>query len=161
MLNRKNQANLIDFVQHVNFAGSIRPELEVHTLDFEGKEIDVIRILDKPNKPYYLSSDKDGIKANHIYTRVGDTNTPKNKSADLYHIEKLWRQRFSLDLTPLERYDLLLEQKDSWVIDMGNKDYAYHKLFPEFRIDFSDTQEGWETYSHYYSNLDHSSALRS
>ncbi len=150
--NRKTQAKIIDFIQHLDFAGSIRPEVEVHTITIDGKDVDVIRILDRPNKPYYLASDKDGVKANYIYTRVGDTNTPKNKSADIYHVEKLWRQRFSLDQSPLERYNTLLNQKESWVIDMGNKDYAYHQLFPEFRIEFSETREGWETYSHYYTN---------
>ena len=33
------------------------------------------------------------IMANNIYTRVMDTNTAKDKSADIHHVEYLWKKR--------------------------------------------------------------------
>jgi hypothetical protein len=44
--NRKNQANLIDFLRNKPFAGGIRPELEIETILLSGLEIDVIKIKD-------------------------------------------------------------------------------------------------------------------
>lgn len=35
-----------------------------------------------------------GIMSNYIYTRIGDTNTPKDRSADINHIEYLWKKDF-------------------------------------------------------------------
>jgi len=84
---------LIDFIRSKNFAGGFRPEIEISKIDINNNEIDIIVIFDRPYKPYYLDSDFQGLKANHIYTRTNDSNTPKNKSADLYVVEKMWRQR--------------------------------------------------------------------
>lgn len=41
--------------------------------------------------------------ANNIYTRVMDSNTPKNKTAEILHIEYLWKKRFRLLMAPLEQ----------------------------------------------------------
>jgi hypothetical protein len=159
--NRKNQENLITFLRTKKFAGNLRPEIELRTLNIEGYEIDVIIIFDRPNKPYYLIENyklniergKDKIvRANHIYTRIGDTNTPINESTDLYFIEKMWRERFGLDITPLERVKILLKSPLEWFKDIGNVNYSYHKQFPEFRIEFSETDEIQEIYSFFYTN---------
>lgn len=46
-----------------------------------------------------------------------------------------------------ERYHILLDKPDDWVIDLGNKNYAYNKYLPEFQIQWGDTTEdkclGW------------------
>ncbi len=154
--NRKSQVEIIDFLRTKSFAGDSRPEIELHTIELNKVEIDVLVIFDNPNKPYYLTQDyrdKDkNVKANYIYTRTNDTNTPIDKSADVGVIEKMWRQRFGLDLSPLERMKLLLLQPKKWFKDIGNKPYAYHLEFPEFRIDFSETHEFWEVFSFFYTN---------
>lgn len=154
--NRKNQANLIDFLRSKKFAGDYRPEIELRTIELKGQEIDVIIVIDKPFKPYYLTQeyrDKDKVvKANHIYTRVSDTNTPIDKSADLYHIEKMWFQRFGFDLTPSERFKKLLLKPDEWFKDFGNIAYAYHRTYPEFRIEFSEPEDMWEPFCEFYPN---------
>ncbi|MBA6316953.1 ATP-binding protein [Cellulophaga baltica] len=154
--NRKSQVQFIDFLRSKPFAGDCRPEIELHTLLINGLEIDILVIFDKPLKPYYLSQDyRDNgkiVKANFIYTRTNDTNTPIDKSADIGVIEKMWRQRFGLDISPLERMKMLLLQPQDWFKDIGNKPYAYHLDFPEFRIEFSEVHEFWEVFSSFFTN---------
>ena len=153
---RKSQANYIDFVRNQHFAGSIRPEIELVTLVLDGKEIDVLVIFDNPYKPYWLTQDYQDrgrrVKAHHVYTRVGDTNTPLGMSADLLRIEKMWRQRLGLDMLPVERMKHLLGQPEEWFKDLGNKRYAYHQNFPDYRIKFSAPEPFWEPYSYFFTN---------
>jgi len=154
--NRKSQVQFIDFLRSKPFAGDCRPEVELHTIQIDGLEIDVLVIFDNPYKPYYLTEDyrerDKNVKANFIYTRTNDTNTPIDKSADIGIIEKMWRQRFGLDLSPLERMKLLLLQPQDWFKDIGNKPYSYHLDFPEFRIEFSEVHEFWEVFSSFFTN---------
>jgi hypothetical protein len=154
--NRRTQVQYIDFLRSKQFAGNCRPEIELQTLLLNGVEFDVLIILDKPSKPYYLTEDykEKGtiVKSNNIYTRTNDTNTPIDKSADIDKIEKMWKQRFGLDFTPLERLEILLLKPNEWFKDIGNKPYAYHKEFPEFRIEFSEVEEFREVYSFFFPN---------
>ena len=155
-INRKSQVEFIDFLRTKSFAGDCRPEIELYTIELDYVEIDVLVIFDNPNKPYYLTQDyrdrDKNVKANFIYTRINDTNTPIDKSADIGIIEKMWRQRFGLDLSPLERMKLLLLHPHEWFKDIGNKPYAYHLDFPEFRIDFSEVHEFCEVFSFFFPN---------
>jgi len=64
----------------------------------------------------------------------------------------MWKQRFGLDLSPIERMKLLLLKPNDWFKDIGNKPYAYHKEFPEFRIEFSKATEFWEVFSFFFTN---------
>jgi len=154
--NRKSQVEYIDFLRSKHFAGDFRPEIELQTIELNKKEIDVLIIFDNPYKPYYLKQDyRDNgkvVKANFIYSRSNDTDTPIDKSADLEKIEKMWRQRFGLDLNPLERMNILLLKPEKWFKDIGNKPYAYNLDFPEFRIEFSEVKEFWETFSFFFTN---------
>lgn len=158
--NRKKQSGFIDFLRDKTFAGGIRPEIELQTIKFDKNEVDVLIIFDNSNKPYFLTSDFSDnagnkhkiVKANYIYTRINDTNTPINKSADLNIIEKMWKERFSLDLTPLEKMQNLLIQPDNWFKDLGNKNYSYNLDFPELNLIFSDPHEFWEPYSFFFLN---------
>lgn len=153
---RKNQANLIDFLRTKPFAGGLRPEIELITIKLEGQDIDIVVIKDNPFKPYYLTSDikEQGkcIRSNYIYTRIVDTNTPIDKSADLYYIEKMWYERFGLDLKPSERFKQLLANPNDWFEDFGNVEYAYHKNFPEFRIEVTKPKKMWEPFCEFYPN---------
>lgn len=154
--NRKSQVEYIDFLRTKPFSGHCRPEIELHTIKINDAEIDVLEIFDNKLKPYYLTKDyrdKDkNVRANFIYSRTNDTNTPIDKSADVGIIEKMWRQRFGLDLSPLERMKILLLQPQDWFKDIGNKSYAYHLDFPEFRIEFSEVHEFWEVFSFFFRN---------
>ncbi|MBR5915374.1 MAG: ATP-binding protein [Spirochaetia bacterium] len=146
--NRKNQNDLINFLRDKKFAGGIRPSVYLQTVmipDDEGvyKEIDVIIIKNSSKTPFFLIEDfKEGrIRAGYIYTRIGDTNTPIDKIADLDKVEYLWRKRFGIDLPVVERLLQLLDSPDDWVGDLNNGDYKYHKFFPEFQIHIKDIED--------------------
>lgn len=134
--NRWKQHQFIDFIKAQNFAGDIRPEIELRTEVIGEAEIDVLVIFDHPEKPYYLREDKSDkskiVRANSIYTRTGDTNTPIDKSADVSAIATMWRERFGLDMPPLEKARLYLLDYKNWEWD--GVDFAYYKYFPEFTI---------------------------
>ena len=99
-----------------------------------------------PHKPYFLIEDyrcnEKKVRAHHIYTRVGDTNTPITESAPPHEIERMWRERFGLDKPPLQRAKLYLEKPDSWTQesedDSGDSTW-YHTTFPEFTLSVDST----------------------
>lgn len=153
---RKNQVQFIDFLRTKPFAGDCRPEIELHTINIDNKEIDVLVIFDNPVKPYFLTKDyndkEKNVKANYIYSRTNDTNTPIDKSADIGIIEKMWKQRFGLDQTPLERIKSYLMHPKNWVKEIWDKNYAYNEQFPEFRIEFSNLKPTRESFSYLFAN---------
>lgn len=155
--NRKEQVQIIDFLRTKKFAGDVRPEIELKTQIICGKEIDVLVILNTSQcKPFYLTEDyRDQgkvVKAYHIYGRINDGNVPMDKSADIRIIEALWRQRFGLHLSPLEKMKMLLKFPGQWFKNIGNNDVAYHTLHPEYTIAFSAPESFWEPYTLFYIN---------
>ena len=145
--NRKNQQNVIDFLKDKKFAHGCRPTVYVQSLGLE-KEIDVIIIKNSKNIPYYLTQeyeDKGKCVAKYaIYTRIVDTNTPKNSSADFDKIEYLWKKRFGLDLSPFEKAVYLLQDVNKWFpvgtdgvhSSFNNYGEFYHEQYPEFTIKY-------------------------
>jgi len=154
--NRKNQVSYIDFLRSIKFAGDNRPVLELKTLNLNGSEIDVLVIQNLPLKPYYITTsyrDKDKeVRANHIYSRTQDTNTPIDKSADINQIEKMWYQRFGLDLTPVLKMQRYLLDPNQWTKNIGNSRLIFHNTFPEYTIDLSEVEIFWEVYSYFFTN---------
>ena len=153
---RKKQIDYIDFIRAQKFAGDNRPVLELKTIEIDGLEIDVLIIQDLPHKPYYITMsyrDKDKeVKANHIYLRTHDTNTPIDKSADVNLIEKMWYQRFGLDLTPYEKMKHYLKNPGQWTKNIGNSSVLFHNTFPEYTIELSEVEKFWEVYSYFFTN---------
>lgn len=72
--------------------------------------------------------------AQYIYTRIGDTNTDINKGADINHIEYLWKKRFMLDKSPIERIYIKLDNKEEWI---NFKDGYYNKYNPDYTINLT------------------------
>ncbi|MCL2853780.1 MAG: ATP-binding protein [Defluviitaleaceae bacterium] len=138
---RKNTNELVCFLRDKNFAGGIRPTVSMHTIHTRGHEVDVVKVASDNNTPYYLTKKftEGGIlPPNSIYTRIQDTNTPKDSSADLHHVEKLWRKRFGLDSSIKDRFSMLLENFEDWEEEtalIGDGGCGYNKTFPEFRIE--------------------------
>jgi hypothetical protein len=101
-------------------------------------EFDIIQISDSNHKPFFLLEDyqdsKTVVRAGVVYTRNGNTNTPHNGSAHESDIEKMWRNRFGIDLSVLERFKLLLQEKGGWDISWDASGSYHHKVFPEFQI---------------------------
>lgn len=150
---RRTQQQIIDVLQTANFVGSVRPQIELRTIDIQNHELDVLIIKNTKNVPYYLEKNyvdkstqsKRAVQAYHIYTRVCDTNTPIDSNADLNDIEYLWRKRFGIDLSPKEKLSILLNDFSKWNPCFGNKKYAYHEDYPEYQlIQVSEFEKGWE-----------------
>ncbi|MFP3392419.1 helix-turn-helix domain-containing protein [Brevibacillus sp. SIMBA_040] len=133
--NRKNQQMVIDFLKSKSFVSGIRPRVEIRTLILADHEVDVLIVKNSTDTPYFLTDRySDGnrtVPANHIYTRVGDTNTDIDKSADINNIEYLWKKRFLLTRSPFEQIINRLEKKDEW---MSDEDTYYNIYNPEFTI---------------------------
>jgi len=154
-LHRRNQQEMINQLKSKKFAGGIRPKVEMRALTIQTHEIDVLVIKNSTDTPYYLTEnfrDKDKeVKANYIYTRVGDTNTDIHKSADCNHIEYLWKKRFGLHMTPFEKLQWLLCKKENWVQD---EEHHYNLVHPEFTLicDEVERQESPEFYAYVMHN---------
>lgn len=148
--NRKNTQMVVDFLRDKKFAGGIRPQVVVESLQMTEGIIDVIIIKNGYYTPYFLEESYRNVNANNIYTRVFDTNTPKNKSAEISYIEKLWKKRFRLLDSPLERVFYYLLKRDEWldVPDDSSVTRRYYKYFPEFIIEHfgCDDRNGYEYY---------------
>lgn len=150
--NRRNQQNIIDFLKSKKFVSGIRPRIEMRALTIENHEIDVLIVKNSTDTPYFLTdevTDKGRtVRANHIYTRVGDTNTDIDKSADINNIEYLWKKRFLLTRSPFEQILKRLENKDEWKQD----EYTYYNMYnPEFTISIEDDDEGRDLSPEFYS----------
>ena len=151
--NRKNTQKIVDFLQGKKFAGGVRPVVYVQEITFHKATIDVIVIKNGCETPYYLTENFQGVMANNIYTRIMDSNTPKNKSADIYYIEYLWKKRFRLIATPLERMKYYLLSKADWEDSPTNweTEKKYNKYFPEFTIEYTLQDDG-NGYQYYLFN---------
>ena len=145
--NRKKTQDLVCFLRDKKFAGSIRPIVSVVSFDIDGHTIDVIVVRNSMNTPFYLSDHFQDIEAYHIYTRVMDTNTPKNSSADLNLTEALWKKRFGIGATAMERLSIYLKDADDWDSIDGEMSY-FNKHYPEFTIEheMDETRDGYEYY---------------
>ena len=142
---RRTQADIASlFRDNANkFFQSKFPEFYLSEVSINGALIDVLVVEDTSHKPYYLIEKYGKICAHHIYTRVCDTNTPKNDAAQPHEIERMWRERFGLDMTPLERVKLYLSDFDAWVPSsrIGENLYLHHKTFPEFTLKVTEAEE--------------------
>ncbi|MDD9783128.1 ATP-binding protein [Priestia megaterium] len=139
--NRRTQQQIVDQLKYKDFAGGIRPRIELRTLNLLDHKIDVLVVENTNDTPYYLTKDyKDQgriVRANYIYTRVRDTNTDINKSADINHVEYLWKKRFLLNKPPLEQIMKKIQNKNEW--KQEGSDY-YNIYNPEFTIHIEDEE---------------------
>ena len=148
--NRRKTQDIIAFLREKKFAGGIRPTVYVQPISFRKSEIDVIVIKNDRNTPYYLTEQYQGVFANNIYARIMDTNTPKNSSADINIVERLWKKRFGIDAAVFDRALLFLQTPCDWVdSDDGKKFYKYA---PEFTIEEISAEEHRNGYEFYLFN---------
>ena len=114
IIGRRTQADIAGlFRDNANkFFQSRFPEFYLEEVTIGDALLDVLVVEDTAHKPYYLIENYCKIRAHHIYTRVCDTNTPVNDSAQPHEIERMWRERFGLDMPPLERAQLYLSDFD-------------------------------------------------
>lgn len=132
--NRMKQADVLDLLSNTVFAGDNIPEVRVDTIKIEGKEIDVITILNSYMVPYYLKTKckrYNNIREGYIYTRIGDKNTPINQNATIQQIEMLWKKRLGLTKPPLTQIVNRLKNKSEWV---ESENTLYNIYRPEFKL---------------------------
>ncbi|MDY6065782.1 MAG: ATP-binding protein [Finegoldia sp.] len=146
---RKNTQMLVDFLKNKSFAGGIRPTVYVKSYTLHGKKIDVIFVKSDKNTPYYLTNNFQAVKANHIYTRVQDVNTSIDKSADLDKIEYLWKKRFGLTQSVIDRLEICIEDYKNWINSPYGEMQKYYKYFPEFTIYYMPAKDGRDGYEYY------------
>ncbi len=146
--NRRNTQKLVDFLKDKKFAGGIRPVVHVENLNHSHGIIDIIVIENSNNTPFYLTDKYEGVRANSIYTRVMDTNTPITGSADINHVEQLWRKRFHLDDTPIEKFHYYLRKPDDWEEIQDTPMGYFYKYSPEYTItcEKDESANGYEYY---------------
>jgi hypothetical protein len=85
---------------------------------------------------------------------VQDTNTPKDKSADIGHIERLWKNRFGLDKAILERLHIILSDHESWQYNKSDMPH-YHKVYPEFHIEYPELEYYQDTGEYEPNDITH------
>lgn len=134
---RHTQADIFNFLRTKSFAYHKIPNVKIDSIQIDGKELDVLTIKDESHKPYFLTRDeaKKGItiRAGTVYSRMGDSNTPKDGSANPYEIEAMWRQRFGLDKKASDRFiDVLVDFKN-WKYDGVSK--AFYDIDPDYTIE--------------------------
>ena len=146
--NRKTQADLVGLFRDniKRFFQSRMPSFYLREVRIGPSTVDVLVIVDEPHKPYYLIEDYPcngkKVRSHHTYTRVGDTNTPIIDSAPPHEIERMWRERFGLDKSPLERARQYLGEPELWKDEredgFGEATW-YHTTFPEFTLRVDST----------------------
>lgn len=146
--NRRDLNYYINFLKDKEFAGGVRPKIEFHSVFISGKSVDVLLVKNTDTTPYYLTKDyKDQgkvIRSNYIYTRVGESNTDINKSADIDAIEKLWAKRLNVTKrTPKFKIRLLGYTEDGAQEDAHSFAYTYPSgLIHARRYDEDDLIDG-------------------
>ena len=134
---RRTQADIAGLFRDnaAKFFQSRFPTFHLRETAIDGTLVDVLVIEDEPKKPYYLVENIEKVRAHHVYTRVCDTNTPVNASAQPHEVERMWRERFGLDAPALERARRCLEAPDAWTLREENGFVCcHHGVFPEFTL---------------------------
>ncbi|WP_217953057.1 hypothetical protein [Adlercreutzia caecimuris] len=141
--NRRNTEQLTDFLMEQRFANGICPQVQVETLSHGSLQVDVIVIKASQEVPFYLyESHEYDIRPGVVYARQNGRNTPRNKSASSYAIERLWRHRFLLDATPYEHFLAALKDHSAWTISEGGVvERDYLTVAPEYTISFTSSED--------------------
>lgn len=145
---RKKQADIIDAISNLIFAGDVYPTVEVKTIVFDGVELDVLTIFNVENTPIFLKKQYGQMRPGCIYTRIGDKNTPDNGNADVTDIENLWRKRLGLTKPPLEYIYDRLHNKAEWTI--SDKGY-YNAYRPEYTIEIHPNDDNLDAEFYAYA----------
>ena len=142
---RRTQADIAGLFRDnaTKFFQSRFPDFHLSEITINGTLLDALVVDDTPHKPYYLVEKYEKLYAHHIYTRVCDTNTPVTAAAQPHEIERMWRERFGLDLSPLDRMKLYVDEPDSWMPSnrAGENLTEHHRTFPEFTLKVTDAEE--------------------
>ena len=147
---RRKQADIIDAISNLMFAGDNYPKIEVKTLTIEGTSIDVLIIFNVQNTPIYLKKQYGQMRPRCIYLRTGDKNTPDNGNADIADIENLWKKRLGLTKSPLEYIYDRLHNKLEW----AERDNGFYNIYrPEYTISITYDEKDLQPEFYAYTML--------
>jgi len=145
---RLRQADIIDALSYLQFAGDVVPQISVETICIQHIDVDVLIIDNVERTPVYLKKDYGKMKRGCIYARVQDRNTPNNDNAEIGVIENLWRKRLGLTKSPYEYIMDRLQNQQEWA-EFGEDFYNIYKL--EFRIHRYKDPESDELVAEFYA----------
>lgn len=135
---RRKQADIIDAISNLQFAGDIYPQVEVNTVTIKGIEVDVLTVYNEHMTPVYLKKPYGQMNAGCIYSRIRDKNTPNKGNADFHSIENLWKKRFGLLRPPLPYIYDRIENKLEW----ERFDNFYYNIYkPEYVLEILEDDE--------------------
>lgn len=152
--NRRNTQKIVDFLKDKKFAGGIRPLVHVEQIRLHGADIDIIVIENSYNTPFYLIDQFEGVRANHIYTRVMDTNTPIDKSADINNVEYLWRKRFHLNDIPIGKFHYFLKSIANWETIQNQDEGYFYQYAPEYTIVYEEDEHATAPEYYIFDQID-------
>ncbi|ASM51569.1 hypothetical protein PESP_a3814 [Pseudoalteromonas espejiana DSM 9414] len=136
------QADILDLLRKQPFAENNAPKVSLKFIKYQNKDIAILKIENERLKPYFLTRDIKSrgklLRAGTIYSKVKDTNTPKDSCANPHDIKAMWVERFGLDLTASKRFSFILEDAENWKYDGINE--AFYALDPDFTIEVSNTE---------------------
>lgn len=154
---RKKQADIIDSMSKLSFAGDIYPKFELKSLVLDGVELDVLVIFDVSETPIFLKQPYGKMKQGCIYSRVGDRNTPNQGNADVKDIELLWKKRFGLTKPPLEYIFDRLYNKLEW----AEENAIFYNLYrPEYTLELVDELENLDAEFYTYAMSNENSSYK-
>lgn len=142
--NRKKQADIIDMLKKAGFSNARHPDVHlIQNIQLScGGCVDALIIKNRPEKPYYLEKvckpHRSKLYPGTIYTRVRDTNTAIDTCASSSDIEAMWKERFGISKTPLQRLEQYLLDFSGW--ERAGEERWYYKQFPEFTIQETDDE---------------------
>lgn len=154
---KKNNNELVTFLRNKPFFGGLRPIVLVRTFYINLAEINVLIIRNSTNTPFLLSEnfpkEKNGkqLFAQYVYTRINDSNTPKNESADVDKAEYLWRKRFGIDMSVLEKLKIYLSKTKDWSYN-DELSFFYYKYDPLYTIKIDKEKDDLKR-SEFYNKL--------
>lgn len=143
-LNRKKQADVLDLLSNVEFAGGNIPNIAVDSITVEEKTIDVLTVFNSFLVPYFITKKPKSytsIREGFIYTRHGDRNTPISQNAALPEIQMLWKKHLGLTLPPLEQ----IKQRLSRPLEWAETEEGYYNIYrPEYQLKtVEDDRDGY------------------
>ncbi|MUK43331.1 ATP-binding protein [Aliivibrio fischeri] len=138
------QADIIDYLRKSSFSENNIPTIEFDVIDFENRKLAILKIKNKRLKPFYLTQNvkKQGkeLRAGVIYSRIGDTNTPKDSCSNPHDVAMMWKERFGLDLTAKDKFSYILLDMKNWQYD--GISHAYYTLDPDYTIEIGEEESG-------------------
>lgn len=143
---RRKQADIIDAISKLTFAGDVYPKIEVETIQLAGHELDILIVFNTAKTPIYLKKSYGNMKKGCIYLRNGDRNTPDNENADITDIENLWRKRLGLTKPPFEYILDRMHNKLEWKESNG---YYYNIYQPEYTIQIIQCEDHYAEFYAY------------